>query len=215
MEENNEKQLEKNKIQFDTKEKFNIIEFLCDNRALIYPILFYISGLILGSSTYKVLDNGILSPMIEEVCKGSSGGFLQLFVNNLGLYLTVFCGCVLLGLCIIGFSIVNFIPLICGFEIAVKISYFYVNYNVKGVGYSLLILVPGIVLFMTIIMYTIELSNVLSKYIYNIATKKSGVIKEFNLKSYLIRFGLYALLVIVASALSALLNYLLSSLISL
>ncbi len=208
MEENKENQI-------IIKKDFNLIEYLYDNRAIIYPILFYIAGLILGSSTYKVLDNSILSPMIEEVSKGSSGGFLQLFINNLGLYLTVFSSCVLLGLCIIGFPIVNFIPLICGFEIAVKMSYFYVNYSAKGVGYSLLILVPGIVLFVTIIMYTIELSNILSKYIYNLTTKKSGVIKEFNLKSYLIRFALYGLLVIVASALSALLNYLLSSLISL
>lgn len=191
----------------------SIFDLLILNKDIIFSLLFYISGLILGSSLYKILDDSSVHNVINQISKGSSGGFIPIFLNNICVYLITFLLCFMLGLCIIGFSFVKFIPLICGFEIALKLSYYYVNFGAKGVGYALLILLPSISLLITIIVLTTDLSSNLSKYLYRLVNKKSGIIENFNLKSYLIKYFIYAIFIVVSSVLGALLNYLLSSLI--
>ena len=193
----------------------SIFDLLILNKDIIFSLLFYISGLILGSSLYKILDDSSVHNVINQISKGSSGGFIPIFLNNICVYLITFLLCFMLGLCIIGFSFVKFIPLICGFEIALKLSYYYVNFGAKGVGYALLILLPSISLLITIIVLTTDLSSNLSKYLYRLVNKKSGIIENFNLKSYLIKYFIYAIFIVVSSVLGALLNYLLSSLITL
>ena len=193
----------------------NILDLLVLNKDTIFSLLFYISGLILGSSLYKILDGSSVHNVINLASQGSSGGFLPIFLNNVCVYLITFLLCFMLGLCVIGFSFVKFIPLLCGFEIALKLSYYYVNFGAKGVGYALLILLPSISLLITIIVLTTDLSSNLSKYLYRLVNKKSGIIENFNLKSYLIKYFIYAIFIVVSSVLGALLNYLLSSLITL
>lgn len=200
---------------FKNKERINLSDVFTNNKPFIFPILFYLAGLFIGAIFYGVVDDSTLKAIIEEIAKGSSANFLQLFLNKLTVYLSVYTACVLLGLCLVGFPFINVVPLVCGIEIALKLSYYYVTYGIKGVGYSFLIIVPGAVCFITLLIYTISLSNTLSKTIYHLTTKKADIIEEINLKSYLLRFFIYALLVVGISALSALLTYLLSSIVTL
>lgn len=195
------------------KEHVDITTLFVTNKELIFPSLFYISGLILGTILYTVFEQGTFKELIEQIVQGSTTDFLNLFLNKTAIYLTVYTVCVLLGLCLIGFPFINIIPLLCGVEIALKLAYYYVNFGVKGVGYSLLIIAPGAVGFVTILVFTIKLSNTLSKTIYNLTTNKADTIQEVNLKSYLLRFLLYSIIVLAIAALSALITHLLSSII--
>lgn len=195
------------------REHVDIATLFVANKELIFPSLFYVSGLIIGAILYTVLEQGTFKELIEQIAQGCTTDFLTLFLNKTAIYLSVYTVCVLLGLCLIGFPFINIIPLLCGVEIALKLAYYYVNFDVKGVGYSLLIIAPGAVGFVTILVFTIKLCNTLSKTIYYLTTNKADTIQEVNLKSYLLRFLLYSLIVLAIAALSALITHLLSSII--
>lgn len=198
------------KINFDDRESF--IDILISNKDYVYPCIFYSCGLLIGTFFYSNIDTDLIKKVIEALSSASSQ-YLQLFINRFCVYFSIFVIVVLLGMCLIGFPFVNIVPLVIGIEAGIKISYYYVVYGAKGVGYSVLMIVPEITALITVLVFTIKNSNELSKMIYDAATKKSDMTDEVNLKSYLKSFLIYGLIVLVISALNALVEFLLQSII--
>ena len=80
----------------------------------------------------------------------------------------------------------------CGFEIAVKLSYYYTLYNIKGLGYSLLLNAPEISAFMLIIIFTVNQAGELSKKIFRSTFMKEQ--SEINNASHYLKiFCIYIL----------------------
>ena len=143
-----------------------------------------------------------------------SNEFLNLFINNLGFYFFVFALTVLLGICLIGFPLINIVPFLIGFQAGLEIAYYYLNYSVKGFGYSLLMIAPFICTFLTVIMYTISLSSDLSRKIYNITLNKDIGCEKINYKSYMKKYALYALVIVVVALINSGVTSALSGIIS-
>lgn len=198
----------------DENEKQSFADIIIKNREFIYPALFYLAGLILGSFFFTYINKTNLAEIIESVFKLSTDDFYTFFLNKFCVYFSLFTITVLLGLCLVGFPFINIIPLFSGMEIALKISYYYVNFSVKGIGYALLMIIPESACFITVLIYTIKTSSALSRYIYSVTTKKSDMNKDINLKSYLKNFLIYAIIVVAISVINALATYLLSSIIT-
>lgn len=203
---------EKDKIK---KPKASIGDLILDNKEFIYPFLFYIAGLILGSFFFTNINNTKLSELMEAAFKLTESSFDAIFLNKFCVYFSLFTITVLLGLCLIGFPFINIIPFLCGVEIALRTSFYYVNYSAKGIGYAVLIIIPESAAFIAVLLYTIKTSSMLSKNIYNITTKKTDMTEEINLKSYLKSFLIYGAIVVIISLVNALATYLLESLITL
>lgn len=199
----------------NSKPKQSIGEIIIDNKELIYPFLFYIAGLILGSFFFTNINNTKLSALMQAAFKLNESGFDSIFLNKFCVYFSLFTVTVLLGLCLIGFPFINIIPFLSGIEIALRTSFYYVNYSVKGIGYALLIIIPESAAFIAVLLYTIKTSTLLSKNIYNITTKKTDMTEDLNLKSYLKSFLIYGAIVVIISLVNALATYLLESLITL
>ena len=193
-----------------TKKK-SISSLIIENKEYIYPALFYIAGLLLGSMLFKTINNTALSKLIELVINSSEMAFGAVFLNRISLYFSIYSLCVLLGMCLIGFPIINLIPLLTGCELALKIAYYYVIFKAKGVGFSLLMLVPEGAAIATVLIYSIKTSRNLSKNIYEIAAK--GTTNQIQIKSYLKKYLIYALIVALIALFNALTAYLLSSII--
>lgn len=189
------------------------IEYFIENKNAIYNLILYCAGLIVGVIIFSH-SNDLFQKAINSLFSENFISVKQSFINNFCLYFSVFTLTVLLGLCLIGYPVLNLIPLILGTEIAIKLSYYYVNYNLKGIGYSLLMIIPESSLFITVLIFTIIKSEDLSKQIYNL-TKNSDTTIEINLKSYLKSYLLYAVIVALISIITACTNSLLSSIISL
>ncbi len=198
----------------DENEKKSIADIIIENKELIYPALFYLAGLILGSFFFAYINKTNFAGIIDSIFKLAADDFYTVFLNKFCVYFSLFTITVLLGLCLVGFPFINIIPLLIGIEIALKISYYYVNFSVKGIGYSLLMIIPESACFITVLMYTIKTSSALSKSIYTVTTKKSDMNEEINLKSYLKNFLTYAIIIIAISVINALATYLLSSIIT-
>ena len=196
----------------EIKEKKSFSELIISNKEYIYPALFYVAGLLLGSLLLKTINNTAISKLIELVLNNSKSAFLAVFLNRFSLYISIYALCVLLGMCLIGFPIINVVMLLSGCEIALKIAYYYVNFGVKGVGFSMLMLIPEGAAIATVLIYSIKTSAELSKNIYEIATK--GTTNKIEIKYYLKKYLIYALIVALISLINALASFLLGAIIS-
>ncbi len=190
----NEKENEKAEPK---KEKINIISIFKKNKTIIYSIFFYSAGLLFGAFIYKKFQGDTIDSLIIS---GSYSLFLQQFFHNLARYYLVFSITVLLGICLIGFPIINVIPIILGFETAIRISYYYCNFGIRGFGYSMLMIAPFACLLLTIIILTISKSFELSKKIYDLTVKKDLDNVEINYKSYLRSYLIYGIMILIAAA---------------
>lgn len=191
--------------------KKSIYEIFSENKTVIYSIIFFTAGLLCGALIYKKCRTEALDEMIKSAV---SNEFLNLFINNLGFYFFVFALTVLLGICLIGFPLINIVPFLIGFQAGLEIAYYYLNYSVKGFGYSLLMIAPFICTFLTVIMYTISLSSDLSRKIYNITLNKDIGCEKINYKSYMKKYALYALLIVVVALINSGVTSALSGIIS-
>ena len=182
-------------------EKKNFVETLVENREFIYPALFYIAGLLLGAFSFKIINNTALSKLIELALKSSSSDFSAVFFNRFSLYISLYALCVLLGMCLIGFPLINAVPLLLGTEIAIKTAYCYISYSVKGVGYSLLMIIPQGAAVVTVLIYAIKTSTALSRSIYVIAAK--GSLERVDIRHYLKKYLIYGFIIALISLLNA------------
>lgn len=180
----------------DKKFKINF-DFL-ESRAMLYAAIFYCCGLFLGSNLYKIVQ----SEGLNKLLKPENQSLLNLFSENLCIYMAVFLIVVFLGFCLIGYPLINIIPAVIGIIYGMKIAYFYINYSTKGVGYSIIMLVPFAALFLTVIGYSIDISAKMSKKLIDI-TKNGLNGEKYDIKPYLKQFLILGVLIIVLSFASA------------
>lgn len=190
------------------KSFFDLYEY---NKYYFFPLLFYISGLLIGSLVFSKIS---VNKLVEEVLTLQGETFVSIFISQLCVYFSVFIITVLLGLNVIGFPFINIIPFLIGLEIAIKLSFYYVTYKTKGIGYSLLLIIPATSVFFTTLVFSLQCGNLLSQYIFNSSIKKSDTTDE-KLSLYLKSFVIYGIVIILISFISSVIKYLFIPLISL
>lgn len=205
--ENNEFQEFYEEISENKNTKYNLFK---ENKVYIYSIIFYVAGLVCGSFIYKRCQN----ETINNIFSNNSELFIQLLINNLSIYVLILSITVLLGICLIGYPILNIIPMIIGIGEGFQISYFYCNFSVKGIGYSLLMITPFVSLFLTIIIYSISTSHKLSKSIYTKTFGDECQDASLEYKIYLKKYLIYFVLLILAAIVNTILRVLLQDIVT-
>lgn len=195
------------------KTNINVFEQINSQKQYIYSILILSAGLLLGVILFKY-SNESFHKAVAELFKIGETSFTNGLINHFCLYFSVYVTTVLLGLCLIGFPVLSIIPIIVGFELGIKLSFFFTAYSVKGIGYSVLMIIPEASAFITILLFTISKSNSLSKNIFSTISKKEGTTEDIVLKSYLKSFLLYGLIITLISLINSTCSYFLSSIIS-
>ena len=186
------------------KKKFDFDLFFNNNKSFIYSVIFYIAGLLLGSLIYSQLNDSA-AELISKAVNPITSDFKKMFFSTGAVYIAVFVFVVIFGVSLFGFRFINCIPLLIGFAVALKISYFYTSYSANGITYCALLVIPQSCVFAETIIYTIKSSSLMSRQIYNSTTKKSDT-EDFNLKLYLKDFVIYIVVIIVISALNSLIT---------
>ena len=197
-----------------TESNKNISDLIIQNKEYIYSSIFYISGLFLGSICVKILNNTALSKLIELIFKSTQTTFISVFLNRFFLYFSLYALCVLLGMCLIGFPVLNAVPFFIGTELALKISYFYISYKIKGAVFALLMIIPEGAAVCTVLIYAIKTSTKLSRNIYEITSNKKASI-NIDIKEYFRQYILYALIITLISLINALVSFFIGSIIKL
>lgn len=186
------------------KKKFEFDSFFNNNKSFIYSVIFYIAGLLLGALIYSQLNDSA-AQLISKAVNPITSDFKKMFFSTVAVYIAVFVFVVIFGVSLFGFRFINCIPLLIGFAVAIKISYFYTSYSANGITYCALLVIPQSCVFAETIIYTIKSSSLMSRQIYNSTTKKSDT-EDFNLKLYLKDFVIYIVVIIVISALNSLIT---------
>lgn len=179
-------------------EKKDISELFKEYKSIIYTALFYAFGLFIGSYFYKMASTELL----DSLLKPENQSLINLFISNFCIYFSLFLLVVFLGFCLIGYPIINIIPTVIGLVTGIRAAFFFINYSVKGVGYALVMLVPYVALFLTVIAFTINLSTSLSKELISL-TKNSDEHMELSLKPYIKKYLLFALCIAVTALIDA------------
>lgn len=193
------------------KNKFLTI-FDDENSSNIFSLLFYISGLILGTVLYYKFNNEIYNKALFELFNNVEQSFVSVLINKLSIYFIVFSIIILSGLCIIGFPFINIVPFVIGFISSSKIAYYFCCYGLKGIGYSVLLIIPEITLFVTLSLYTICISRKISKYLYDVS-KNKNTSSELSINTYLKSYAIITVILIGICLLNSILVYLFSSII--
>ncbi|MDE6470505.1 MAG: hypothetical protein K2L19_05745 [Eubacterium sp.] len=173
-------------------------------KSVIYTALFYAFGLFIGSYFYKISATETLN----ELLRPQEHSLANLFISNFCIYFSLYVLVVFLGFCLIGYPIINIIPTVIGLVTGLRASYLFINYSVKGIGYSLIMLIPFAALFLTVIAFTINESTSLSKELISI-TKNTNEHNELNLKPYVKKYLILALCILITSFVNACLTSLL------
>ena len=178
------------------KEKKSLYEIFTEYKTVIYSSVFFAAGLLCGALLYK----NCRTDALDEIIKTAAGNdFLNLFINNLGFYFLVFALTVLLGICLVGFPIVNAVPLIIGVQAGLEIAYYYLNFGFKGFGYCILMIAPFVSSFLTVIVYTVSLSSELSRKIYDLTIGKKDTAEKIEYKKYMKKYLLYAIMIVIVA----------------
>ena len=186
------------------KKKFDFDSFFNNNKSFIYSVIFYIAGLLLGALIYSQLNDSA-AELISKAVNPITSDFKKMFFSTVAVYIAVFVFVVIFGVSLFGFRFINCIPLLIGFAVSLKISYFYTSYSANGITYCALLVIPQSCVFAETIIYTIKSSSLMSRQIYNSTTKKSDT-EDLNLKLYLKDFVIYIVVIIVISALNSLIT---------
>ncbi len=198
----------------NNNKRINPSEIIYENKIIIYSVVLYIGGLALGAAFIKLFGVSYFESFLKKELTVNSNNFISMFFYRMSVYLTVFLITVLFGMCIIGYPVIYTVPLVTGAAISIKIAYYYMSYKLKGIGYSLLMIIPEAAAFETLLLYSVNTSCKLSYTIFNTVNKKD-MTKEINLKSYLKSYLIYFLILFVIASISTLFSYLLNTIITL
>ncbi len=183
-----------------------------ENREIIFSVLFYVAGLFLASVIYKCAKAQFAS-FFEEILSSGNYSFLEIFLSRLLLYSALLLTVIIFGISVLGFGLINIIPFLIGFSAALKICYYY-SFSFKGILSALLLCIPEVSLFVTLLIYCVKNSSQLSSIIYK-SIKNSDTTADINLGSYLKITSVYALLIAFTALINSVLSHFLSGVITL
>ena len=189
-------------LEDENEKKTDIEKIIVDNKTVIYSIVFYACSLAIGTVLYRLLQSSAL----DSVLKPSNANFSKLFSQNICNYLSLFL------ICLIGYGLINIIPCVIGIQVGMKAAYFYINYQAKGVGYTILMIAPFAALFLTVLIFVIQTSSNMSKQIVDIT--KNNLDYKLEVKPTLRKFLIYGLIIIAFSGVCALIETLLKSVVT-
>lgn len=200
-----------NNIEIKTSKKNNVWDLINVNSIYIILVSFFASGLIFGTFSYRSISENLSMGEFSNVFISNQTEFLNAFINYTFVYGLTFLVILFSGFCVFGSLLLYAIPVLCGFEISIKLSYYYTLYNMKGIGYSLLTIIPEFALFMIITIFGINCSIVLNKRLLRLLKDNTG--RGVDLKFYLRDYAIFAVGIVLASLINSLSVCLFSSLI--
>lgn len=184
----------------NSAEAFSLGDFIDDNKQLIYPLLFYTVGLIIGSGLYTHSEP--LRQFLKEVFSGNTESFTMLLFSRLTAYSILFIIILLISLCVWGFAFIYFVPLLCGAGVALKLSYIY-SLSASGAVYGFLLAGPQCALIVSLMLFTVKNGSALSRNIFSSAVNKTDTAGFNEPKQYLKHIIVFGFLMCVCALINA------------
>lgn len=187
--------------------KADFAERIDNFKSAIITSIYYALGLFLGSEIYRLCAGKFL----ENFTKVQQNTLQSLFFSNFLMYFSVFLLVLFLGFCLFGNHIINIIPAAIGITTGIKVSYYFINFSVKGVGYAMIIVIPYAALFVSCLALSIETSSNLSKSLLESAKSQNKIL---DTKPYFKRYLILGICIIISAALNSIMTYLMANIVT-
>ncbi len=194
-----------------SKPKISLKEFVSKKGAEVFLILTFLFGLIIGAMSSRSADTELIerldflfSTNLHTRAELSS---FEIFVSCFGSDFIFLLAVFLMGLSVWGSITLPFVILFKGFSVGLSSALIFSLYRASGIGFYILVLLPGIVMFLLALIYYSKESFSLSMRYIRLSI--FGSVKEPYLSKYLKRFFIRSLMALLLTAGSALLDMLL------
>lgn len=126
-----------------------VITSLKKNRRILIMMLLFAAGMIIGALSLKKADSylsGAFSDMFSVYIRSKSGQSLGMnFINSLAVNAAFMLAAFVFGLCAVGLPLICILPIIRGVGIGMLSGYLYSNFALRGLGYCVLVIYPGLI----------------------------------------------------------------------
>lgn len=185
----------------------NALTALKKNGRMLAMLAVFAAGMIIGAVFVKRggdLFSDIVCNMFTAYIKAKNEQSIGLnFINSLAVNISFMLAAFIFGLCAVGLPFVCTLPLLKGIGIGMLSGYLYSEFSLKGLGYCILIIYPGLIPAVFALLLACS-AGIVSSYEMLLSFSSSKAQKgERSIKIYCIRFLVICILVIISAALDA------------
>lgn len=183
----------------------NALTTIKKNSRILVMLAIFATGMIIGAAFIKRGDEltsesifDMFTAYIKVKNEQSLGAnFMSSFAVNASFLLAAF----IFGLCAVGLPFVCSLPLLKGVGIGMLSGYLYAKYALKGLGYCVLIIYPGLIpaIFALLLACSAGIHSSYEMLLSLSSTKAQR--GERSIKIYCVRFLIICVLVIISAAL--------------
>ena len=190
------------------KPKISLKEYLSKKGVYLFFFLMFFIGLILGASYSKAADVTLLNRLdflfTTNLQVRTELSSFEIFTSCFGVDFLFVLAVFLMGLSVWGSAALPFITAFKGFSVGLSSAFIFSLYRASGIGFYILVILPGTVMFLlSLIYYSKESFSLSLRYI---RLSVFGSVKEPYLCRYIKTFMLKSLIALLFCAASALLD---------
>ena len=192
-----------------------ILKDILKNSRIFILVVLFCAGLLLGALSLN--NNYEITEKIDEITESllvlkKEGDISEIFFSSLISNFIFILISIFLGFSLVGYPFIWWIPLVKGLGIGILTGYLYSYFSFKGVGYSLIIIYPAMIVSTFALILSCNDSIIYSKNAFMKSIKGRGEFEKDETKIYIIRNIIYLLIVIVSSVADTLLAKIFSNL---
>ena len=128
--------------------KIFILNLFRQNKTFVLLSVIFLFGIFIGAISGENIDNktfeNINKLFLSNIEARGTNSFLYIFVSSLSSSFIFILLAFFMGLSMWGCILLPIIPFFNGFCLGISQNYLYCSYGIKGLGFQLLVLLPGI-----------------------------------------------------------------------
>lgn len=174
---------------------------------LLFMMLLFAAGMIIGAVSLKRADSylsGAFSDMFSVYIRSKGSQSLGMnFINSLALNAAFMLAAFVFGLCAVGLPLICILPIIRGVGIGMLSGYLYSNFALRGLGYCVLVIYPGLIPAIFALLLACS-AGINSSYemLLSLSSVKAQR-GEGSIKIYCMRFLIICILIVLAAVTDA------------
>lgn len=194
------------------KNKVSTIEVFRQNKTFVLLSIFFLFGIFIGSISSENLNNTVFDKIsklfLSNIELRESSSILYIFIASLSTSFLFILIAFFMGLSMWGCILVPIVPLLRGFCLGISQSYLFSTYGIKGIGFELLVLLPGLFISSVAILLmtreAIRLSHNFSSFMLFGDREPFG--KKDDIRVYFLRTGCAITISVLSSIVDIILN---------
>lgn len=184
-----------------------VITSLKKNRRILIMMLLFAAGMIIGAVSLKRADSylsGAFSDMFSVYIRSKSSQSLGMnFINSLAVNAAFMLAVFVFGLCAVGLPLICILPIIRGVGIGILSGYLYSNFALRGLGYCVLVIYPGLIPAIFALLLACS-AGINSSYEMLLSLSSAKAQRgEGSIKIYCMRFLIICILIVLAAVIDA------------